>query len=129
MASDTEFDTGLGKGEIVHARGSAAHGYHESLADITKADRFQRAGERIPVFTRFSTVAGGAGSVDTPRDVRVFAGSFIPRREIGISWETTFFFIQDAIKFPDLIHRPRWRRTAAFHRPRPRTTRFGISSA
>lgn len=64
---------------IVHARGSAAHGYfelYESLADITKADLFQRKGEKTPVFTRFSTVAGGAGSVDTPRDVRGFAVKF-----------------------------------------------------
>jgi catalase len=60
----------------VHARGSAAHGYFEnfkSLADITKADLFQRPGEKTPLFTRISTVAGGAGSVDTPRDVRGFA--------------------------------------------------------
>jgi catalase len=64
---------------IVHARGSAAHGFfevYESLADITKADLFQRPGEKTPVFTRFSTVAGGAGSVDTPRDVRGFAVKF-----------------------------------------------------
>src|ERR1700752_4619825 len=61
---------------IVHARGSGAHGYFEnyaSLAGITKADIFQRAGEKTPLFARFSTVAGGAGSVDTPRDVRGFA--------------------------------------------------------
>ena len=64
---------------IVHARGSAAHGYFEnfkSLADITKADLFQRPGEKTPLFTRISTVAGGAGSVDTPRDVRGFAVKF-----------------------------------------------------
>src|SRR5688572_21414864 len=61
---------------IVHARGSAAHGFfelYESLSSITTADLFQRKGEKTPVFTRFSTVAGGAGSVDTPRDVRGFA--------------------------------------------------------
>lgn len=94
---------------IVHARGSAAHGYfelHESLADITRADLFQRAGERIPVFTRFSTVAGGAGSVDTPRDVRGFAVKFYTKEG---NWDLVgnnipVFFIQDAIKFPDLIH-------------------------
>jgi catalase len=64
---------------IVHARGSGAHGYFElykSLSRITKADLFQRAGEKTPVFARFSTVAGGAGSVDTPRDVRGFAVKF-----------------------------------------------------
>ncbi len=94
---------------IVHARGSAAHGYfelYESLADITKADIFQRAGEKTPLFTRFSTVAGGAGSVDTPRDVRGFAVKFYTRKG---NWDLVgnnipVFFIQDAIKFPDLVH-------------------------
>jgi catalase len=94
---------------IVHARGSAAHGFfelYESLEDVTKADLFQRAGERTPVFTRFSTVAGGAGSVDTPRDVRGFAVKFYTK--MG-NWDLVgnnipVFFIQDAIKFPDLIH-------------------------
>ncbi|MFT3965944.1 MAG: catalase [Sphingobium sp.] len=94
---------------IVHARGSAAHGYfelYESLSDITKADIFQRAGEKTPVFTRFSTVAGGAGSVDTPRDVRGFAVKFYTKEG---NWDLVgnnipVFFIQDAIKFPDLIH-------------------------
>jgi catalase len=60
-------------------RGTAANGYfelYESLTDITKADLFQRPGAKVPVFTRFSTVAGGAGSVDTPRDVRGFAVKF-----------------------------------------------------
>jgi len=94
---------------IVHARGSAAHGFfelYESLADITKADLFQRAGERTPLFTRFSTVAGGAGSVDTPRDVRGFAVKFYTKEG---NWDLVgnnipVFFIQDAIKFPDLVH-------------------------
>ncbi len=94
---------------IVHARGSAAHGFfelYESLSDITKADLFQRAGERTPLFTRFSTVAGGAGSVDTPRDVRGFAVKFYTKEG---NWDLVgnnipVFFIQDAIKFPDLIH-------------------------
>ncbi|WP_269714993.1 catalase [Caulobacter sp. NIBR2454] len=94
---------------IVHARGSAAHGFfelYESLADITKADLFQRAGEKTPVFTRFSTVAGGAGSVDTPRDVRGFAVKFYTQEG---NWDLVgnnipVFFIQDAIKFPDLVH-------------------------
>jgi len=94
---------------IVHARGSAAHGFfevYESLADITKADLFQRPGERTPVFTRFSTVAGGAGSVDTPRDVRGFAVKFYTQEG---NWDLVgnnipVFFIQDAMKFPDLVH-------------------------
>jgi catalase len=94
---------------IVHARGSAAHGFfevYESLADITKADLFQRPGEKTPVFTRFSTVAGGAGSVDTPRDVRGFAVKFYTQEG---NWDLVgnnipVFFIQDAMKFPDLVH-------------------------
>jgi catalase len=94
---------------IVHARGSAAHGFfelYESLSDITKADIFQRPGEKTPLFTRFSTVAGGAGSVDTPRDVRGFAVKFYTKEG---NWDLVgnnipVFFIQDAIKFPDLIH-------------------------
>ena len=94
---------------IVHARGTGAHGYFElteSLADITRADLFQRKGERVDVFVRFSTVAGGAGSVDTPRDVRGFAVKFYTKDG---NWDLVgnnipVFFIQDAIKFPDLIH-------------------------
>ncbi|WFD35071.1 hypothetical protein MCUN1_001920, partial [Malassezia cuniculi] len=93
---------------IVHARGSAAHGYFEATADIrniSKAAVF-RKGSKTPVFTRISTVAGGAGSVDTPRDVRGFAVKFYT--EEG-NWDLVgnnvpVFFIQDAIKFPDLIH-------------------------
>lgn len=94
---------------IVHARGSGAHGYfelYESLSDLTKASLFQNPGERVPVFVRFSTVAGGAGSVDTPRDVRGFAVKFYTQEG---NWDLVgnnipVFFIQDAIKFPDLIH-------------------------
>uniref|UniRef100_B0T3B3 Catalase n=1 Tax=Caulobacter sp. (strain K31) TaxID=366602 RepID=B0T3B3_CAUSK len=94
---------------IVHARGSAAHGFfelYESLSDLTKADIFQRAGEKTPLFTRFSTVAGGAGSVDTPRDVRGFAVKFYTQEG---NWDLVgnnipVFFIQDAMKFPDLVH-------------------------
>jgi catalase len=118
---------------IVHARGSAAHGYfepHESLADITKADLFQRAGERIPVFTRFSTVAGGAGSVDTPRDVRGFAVRFYTNEG---NWDLVgnnipFSLFKMRSSSPTSFTRPRWRRTA-FHRPQLRMTLFGISSA
>ena len=94
---------------IVHARGSAAHGYFElteSLGDITRADLFQRKGEKTPVFVRLSTVAGGAGSIDTPRDVRGFAVKFYTKEG---NWDLVgnnipVFFIQDAIKFPDLVH-------------------------
>lgn len=94
---------------IVHARGTGAHGYFElthPLSDVTRADLFQRRGDRVDVFVRFSTVAGGAGSVDTPRDVRGFAVKFYTREG---NWDLVgnnipIFFIQDAIKFPDLIH-------------------------
>lgn len=94
---------------IVHARGSAAHGYFElteSLADFTTAKALTEVGKKTEVFTRFSTVAGGAGSVDTPRDVRGFAVKFYTTEG---NWDLVgnnipVFFIQDAIKFPDLIH-------------------------
>jgi catalase len=94
---------------IVHARGSAAHGFfecYEDLSDITKADLFSEKGKRTPLFTRFSTVAGGAGSVDTPRDVRGFAVKFYTQEG---NWDLVgnnipVFFIQDAMKFPDLVH-------------------------
>ena len=94
---------------IVHARGSGAHGFFElttSLAEFTRAKILTEAGTRTEVFTRFSTVAGGAGSVDTPRDVRGFAVKFYTKEG---NWDLVgnnipVFFIQDAIKFPDLIH-------------------------
>ncbi len=94
---------------IVHARGSAAHGFFEltdSLADVTRAKVLSEAGAKTEVFVRFSTVAGGAGSVDTPRDVRGFAVKFYTKEG---NWDLVgnnipVFFIQDAIKFPDLIH-------------------------
>jgi len=94
---------------VVHARGYGAHGYfetYESLSDITRADLFQRKGEKTPVFVRFSTVAGNKGSVDLARDVRGFATKFYTKEG---NWDLVgnnipVFFIQDAIKFPDLIH-------------------------
>jgi catalase len=93
---------------IVHARGSGAHGFFEATADISdlsKAALFIE-GEKTPVFVRFSTVAGGAGSVDTPRDVRGFAVKFYTKEG---NWDLVgnnipVFFIQDAMKFPDLVH-------------------------
>lgn len=94
---------------IVHARGTAAHGVfetYESLADLTMADIFQRAGEQTEVFVRFSTVAGNKGSFDLARDVRGFATKFYTKEG---NWDLVgnncaVFFIQDAMKFPDLIH-------------------------
>ena len=94
---------------VVHARGSAAHGYFECLdscADVTIADFLQRPGERVPVFTRFSTVAGNKGSADLARDVRGFAVKFYTAQGNFdlVGNNIPVFFIQDAIKFPDLIH-------------------------
>lgn len=94
---------------VVHARGYGAHGYFEtykSLAKYTRADIFQRAGEKTPAFVRFSTVAGSKGSVDLARDVRGFAVKLYTQEG---NWDIVgnnipVFFIQDAIKFPDIIH-------------------------
>lgn len=94
---------------VVHARGYGAHGYFETLSDlsaITKADIFQRVGEKTPLFARFSTVAGSKGSADLARDVRGFAVKFYTKEG---NWDLVgnnipVFFIQDPIKFPDLVH-------------------------
>src|SRR5512135_1038212 len=105
----TRFDHERIPERVVHARGSAAQGYfesYESLADLTVADLFQRPRERTPVFVRFSPVAGSRGSADLVRDVRGFAVKFYTRQG---NWDLVgnnipIFFIQDAIKFPDLVH-------------------------
>lgn len=105
----THFDHERIPERIVHARGSAAHGYFEltkSLQKFTTAKILTETGKRTPVFTRFSTVAGGAGSVDTPRDVRGFAVKFYTSEG---NWDLVgnnipVFFIQDAMKFPDVVH-------------------------
>ncbi len=105
----THFDHERIPERIVHARGSAAHGYFEltkSLKQYTTAKILTETGKRTPLFTRFSTVAGGAGSVDTPRDVRGFAVKLYTDEG---NWDLVgnnipVFFIQDAIKFPDLVH-------------------------
>jgi len=94
---------------VVHARGYGAHGYfenYEPLSDTTRADLFQRAGEKTPLFVRFSTVAGNKGSADLARDVRGFAVKFYTKEG---NWDLVgnnipVFFIQDAIKFPDFVH-------------------------
>ncbi len=105
----THFDHERIPERIVHARGSGAHGYFEayqSLAQYTRAAPFAEAGKVTPVFVRFSTVAGERGSVDTARDVRGFAVKFYTDEG---NWDLVgnnmpVFFIQDAIKFPDLVH-------------------------
>ena len=105
----THFDHERIPERIVHARGSAAHGYFEcyqSLTPITRAAPFAADGKRTPVFVRFSTVAGERGSADLARDVRGFAVKFYSDEG---NWDIVgnnipVFFIQDAMKFPDLIH-------------------------
>jgi len=94
---------------VVHARGYGAHGFFEaseSLSDLTSAHLFQEAGRRTPAFVRFSTVAGNRGSPDLARDVRGFAVKLYTQEG---NWDLVgnnipVFFIQDAMKFPDLIH-------------------------
>lgn len=105
----THFDHERIPERVVHARGTGVHGFFElteSLAPYTTAKILTEVGEKTAVFTRFSTVAGGAGSVDTPRDVRGFAVKMYTKEG---NWDIVgnnipVFFIQDAIKFPDLIH-------------------------
>lgn len=105
----THFDHERIPERIVHARGSGAHGFFEcydALTDITKAAPFKEAGKVTPVFVRFSTVQGERGSKDTARDVRGFAVKFYTDEG---NWDLVgnnmpVFFIQDAMKFPDLVH-------------------------
>ena len=105
----THFDHERIPERIVHARGSAAHGFfecYEPLTKLTRASLFSEAGKRTPVFVRFSTVAGERGSTDTARDVRGFAVKFYTDEG---NWDLVgnnipVFFIQDAMKFPDLVH-------------------------
>lgn len=94
---------------VVHARGYGAHGYLETLEaipELTRADLFQRVGERTEAFVRFSTVAGNLGSADLARDIRGFAVKMYTREG---NWDIVgnnvpVFFVQDAMKFPDLVH-------------------------
>ncbi len=105
----THFDHERIPERIVHARGSGAHGYFECykpMTRVTRASIFAEAGKRTPVFARFSTVIGERGSADTARDVRGFAVKFYTDEG---NWDLVgnnipVFFIQDAMKFPDLIH-------------------------
>jgi catalase len=105
----THFDHERIPERIVHARATGVHGFFEltaSLKQYTTARILTEVGVKTPLFTRISTVAGGAGSVDTPRDVRGFAIKFYTKEG---NWDIVgnnipVFFIQDAIKFPDLIH-------------------------
>ncbi|HEY4469264.1 MAG TPA: catalase HPII [Klebsiella sp.] len=113
----THFDHERIPERIVHARGSAAHGYfqvYSDLSDITKADFLSNPEKKTPVFVRFSTVQGGAGSADTVRDIRGFATKFYTDEGVFdlVGNNTPIFFIQDALKFPDFVHavkpEPHW---------------------
>jgi catalase len=105
----THFDHERIPERVVHARGAAAHGYFQPFASAskyTKAGLFQNPQKKTPVFMRFSTVAGSRGSADTARDVRGFAVKFYTDEGVWdlVGNDIPIFFIQDAIKFPDLIH-------------------------
>jgi catalase len=105
----THFDHERIPERVVHARGAAAHGIFEAYgtaSTITKAAFLAEKGRITPVFTRFSTVLGSRGSADTARDTRGFAVKFYT--EEGnfdlVGNNIPVFFIQDGIKFPDVIH-------------------------
>jgi catalase len=105
----THFDRERIPERVVHARGSGAHGYfqpYESMAEFTKAKFLQDPSIKTPVFVRFSTVGGSRGSADSVRDVRGFSVKFYT--EDGnydiVGNNIPVFFIQDAIKFPDIVH-------------------------
>jgi catalase len=105
----THFDHERIPERVVHARGAAAHGVFESYgtaATVTKAGFLGKKGTKTEVFTRFSTVLGSRGSADTVRDTRGFAVKFYT--EDGnfdlVGNNMPVFFIQDGIKFPDIIH-------------------------
>jgi catalase len=105
----THFDHERIPERIVHARGSGAHGYFEvtnPIPHLTRASFLAGKGKKTEVFARFSTVAGGAGAGDMPRDVRGFAVKFYTDEGNFdlVGNNIPVFFIQDAIKFPDLIH-------------------------
>ncbi|WP_239575320.1 catalase [Geomicrobium sediminis] len=105
----THFDHERIPERVVHARGFAAHGefeLYESMKPYTKAKFLQNPKVKTPVFVRFSTVVGSRGSLDTPRDARGFATKFYT--EEGnydlVANNIPVFFIQDGIKFPDVVH-------------------------
>ena len=105
----THFDHERIPERVVHARGAGAHGYfqvYESMAEYTSADFLQDPAVKTPVFVRFSTVAGSRGSSDLARDVRGFAAKFYTREGNFdlVGNNIPVFFIQDAMKFPDLVH-------------------------
>ena len=105
----THFDHERIPERVVHARGVGAHGVfkvYEPMGEFTKAGFLNDTSRETPVFVRFSTVAGSRGSTDLPRDVRGFAVKFYTDEGIFdlVGNNMPVFFIQDATKFPDLIH-------------------------
>ena len=105
----THFDHERIPERVVHARGFGAHGYfqvYEPMAEFTKAKFLQDPSVKTPVFVRFSTVVGSRGSADTVRDVRGFATKFYTEDGVYdlVANNMPIFFIQDAIKFPDIVH-------------------------
>lgn len=105
----THFDNERTPERVVHARGFGAHGYfqvYEPMTEYTRAKFLQDPSVKTPVFVRFSTVVGSKGSADTVRDVRGFATKFYT--EEGnydlVANNIPIFFMQDAIKFPDMVH-------------------------
>src|SRR5690554_6138062 len=105
----THFDHESMPERVVHARGSGAHGYfqpYKSMEKYTKAGFLQDPSTRTPVFVRFSTVVGSRGSADTVRDVRGFATKFYTAEGVFdlVGNNMPIFFIQDGIKFPELVH-------------------------
>ena len=106
----THFDHERIPERVVHARGSGAHGYFQvyddSLKAYTKAEVLINPSLKTPVFVRFSTVNGSRGSADTVRDARGFATKFYTHQGVWdlVGNNIPVFFIQDAIKFPDLVH-------------------------
>src|SRR5690625_310647 len=105
----TQFDHERIPERVVHAREAGAHGYfqvYEPQKELTKAGFLQNPDEKTPVFVRFSTVVGSKGSADTVRDVRGFATKFYTKEGNYdlVANNIPIFFIQDAVKFPDLVH-------------------------
>ena len=130
----THFDHERIPERVVHARGAAAHGVFDSYGTAAvgrpRPGSWPRRVSRRAVFVRFSTVAGSRGSADTVRDTRGFAVKFYTDEGnfdlVGNNMPV--FFIQDGIKFPDVIHAVKPQPDARSRRPSPRTTRSGTSS-
>ena len=107
---DTDHSLKAGpRGRVVHARGAAAHGEfvaYGTAASVTKAGFLAEKGRKTPAFARFSTVLGSRGSADTVRDVQGFAVKFYTAEGVMdlVVNDMPVFFIQDGIKFPDIIH-------------------------